>query len=141
MKEMEQLYSELFEAASVGRRLGEDIAGAAGQTQARWQTLWTIGDGALTVPQVSRRLGVSRQNIQRLATQLHQEGIIDLAPNPDHKTSPLLTLTPSGQRALDSINTAAENFHREILERFPLNEVATLRDLLTRFTKAMQPEA
>jgi DNA-binding MarR family transcriptional regulator len=135
---MEQLYAELFEAASVGRRAGEVIAGSAGQTQARWQTLWTIGDGALTVPQVSRRLGVSRQNVQRLATQLHQEGLVDMTPNPDHRTSPLLRLTPDGSAALAEMNRAAEEAHRATLEQFPIDDVVALRELLRRFAAAVQ---
>ncbi|MDA0179518.1 MarR family transcriptional regulator [Solirubrobacter phytolaccae] len=138
---MEQLYAELFEAAGVGRRVGETIAGTAGQTQARWQTLWILGSGGtLTVPQVSRRLGVSRQNIQRLADQLQQEGLVALEPNPDHKTSPLLALTTEGRQALERINLAAEASHLEILEQFPASDVAALRALLRRFTAAMRTD-
>ena len=66
-REMEELYSELFDAAGLGRRVGEQIAALEGQTQSRWQTMWTIdAAGSLTVPQIARRLGVSRQNEQRV---------------------------------------------------------------------------
>lgn len=140
VREMELLYSDLFEAASVGRRVGETIAGAAGQTQARWQTLWTIGDRPLSVPQVSRRLGVTRQNIQRLATQLVDEGLVRLVPNPDHRTSPLLTLTDTGRAILQDINRAAESSHRATLEHISIEDVAALRELLRRFTAALQAE-
>ncbi len=50
--EMEQLFAELFEAAGAGRRLGEGIAALSGQTQARWQTLWTLGAASLQVTQI-----------------------------------------------------------------------------------------
>jgi DNA-binding MarR family transcriptional regulator len=135
---MEQLFAQLFEAASVGRRTGEVTAAEAGQTQARWQTLWTIGDGALTVPQISRRLGVSRQNIQHLANELRKEGLVEFGPNPDHKTSPLLALTDEGRRTLTRINAAAETAHRAILEQFPLDDVTALRVLLGRFLGALR---
>lgn len=93
VEEVEALFSEVFEAASVGRRSGTEIAAIVGQTQARWQLLWTIGGGSLTVPQIGRRLGVTRQNIQRLANELAADGIVVFADNPDHRTSPLVQLT------------------------------------------------
>ena len=48
-EEMEHLFSELFEAAGAGRRLGERTAELAGQTQTRWQTLWTVAVSPMTV--------------------------------------------------------------------------------------------
>lgn len=139
-REMEELYSELFDAAGVGRRAGEEIAALAGQTQARWQTMWTIDQagGALTVPQIARRLGVSRQNVQRVTNDLVEAGLADLAPNPDHRTSPLVQLTGDGERTLATINQAADDSHRGILERFPSEKVARLRELLHELSAAIQ---
>jgi DNA-binding MarR family transcriptional regulator len=136
-KEMEELYYELFEAAGQGRRVGEEIAGSEGQTQSRWQTLWTIdAGGALTVPQIARRLGVSRQNEQRVVTELVEEGLAELVPNPDHKTSPLVRLTAEGNRVLDSINRRGDDSHQAIMQSFPAARVEELRRLLRDFTAA-----
>src|SRR5436190_244666 len=77
-----------------------------GLTQAQWQTLWIAATGPLTVPQIARRLGVSRQNVQRVANDLAAAGMATFGQNPDHKSSPLLELTPAGRSALDRINTA-----------------------------------
>ncbi len=136
-REMEELYSELFDTAGVGRRVGEQIAALEGQTQARWQTLWTINDGtALTVSQIARRLGVSRQNEQRVVNDVVDAGLAEYRPNPDHKTSPLTRLTPRGQRVLDSINRAADKSHHAILEHFSDRQVRELRKLLRSFNEA-----
>ena len=132
--DVERLYSELFEAAGAGRRLGEGIAARAGQTQARWQTLWTIGAGSLTVPQIARRLGVSRQHTLRLTNDLAREGLVELVPNPDHKTSPLIELTADGRETLAEINTAAGESNRALLRELSGEDVAQLRSLLQRFT-------
>jgi len=136
--EMEQMFSELFEAAAVGRRLGEEISAVAGQTQARWQMLWTIAETPLTVPQVARRLGVSRQHILRLAHELTAEGLVELSPNPDHKTSPLLTITPAGESTLAAINHAAERSHEAILRDLTPERLAELRSLLRHFTELVK---
>ena len=131
---MEHLFAELFEAAGAGRRLGEKTAALAGQTQTRWQTLWTVAGSPMTVPQVARRLGVSRQHILRLTTELAGEGLVELVPNPDHKTSPLLNLTVLGRTTLATINEAARSSNEEMMRAFTAANVAQLRSLLRRFT-------
>lgn len=144
-KEMEALYADLFEAAGLGRRVGEEIAATEGQTQARWQTMWIIDDGdALTVPQIARRLGVSRQNEQRVVNDLIDAGLAELVPNPDHRTSPLTRLTPQGKQALDGINEAAAKSMDAIEADLTPAKIVQLRKLLRAFTasaRAQHPEA
>lgn len=136
-KEMEILYSELFEAAGVGRRFGEELARGRGQTQARWQAMWIIDqDTRLTVPQIARRLGVTRQSVQRVIDELIVEQLVDAVTNPDHKTSPLFQLSDDGRDVLHGINTDAAVAHDRILEDFTRDDVRELRRLLTALTIA-----
>lgn len=140
-KEMEALYADLFEAAGLGRRIGEKIAATEGQTQARWQTMWIIdADDALTVPQIARRLGVSRQNEQRVVNDLIDGGLAQLVANPDHKTSPLVRLTPEGNRALKGINLAATESNDAIEADLTPAKVAQLRKLLRTFTTSARTQ-
>jgi DNA-binding MarR family transcriptional regulator len=134
---MEALYAELFEAAGAGRRWGEILASRQGLTQAQWQTLWIAAVGPLTVPQIARRLGVSRQNVQRVANDLAAAGMATFRQNPDHKSSPLLDLTPAGRRALDRINTAAAGYNQALLERLSEPGIDELRRLVTSFSQAV----
>lgn len=138
---METLYSELFEAAGAGRQLGERTAGLAGQTQARWQTLWTMDVAPMTVPQVARRLGVSRQHILRLTNDMVTEGLVEFVPNPDHQTSPLVHLTPAGRATLQAINDAARSNNEAVEREFTAENVAQLRGLLRRFTEVVKASA
>lgn len=132
------MYADIFEAAAVSRHQGDEMAGSVGQTQARWQTMWTIASGQLTVPQVARRLGVSRQNVQRIVDELRQERLLQLTDNPDHKTSPLLELTDAGRDHLARINAAAEDIHQRMLAHFTERDVTTLRTLLSKFVAAVR---
>lgn len=132
------MYADLFEAAAVGREQGEQMAAIVGQTQARWQTMWTIESAPLTVPQVARRLGVTRQNIQRIADELRREQLLCLIDNPDHKTSPLLHLTDAGRDHLTQINAAAEDAHQRMLAHFTERDVKTFRTLLAKFVAAIR---
>lgn len=137
-KKVETLFAELFEAAGIGRHWGETLASREGLTQARWQTMWIAATGNLTVPQIARRLGVSRQSIQRVVNDVVAEGLASYQPNPDHKASPLIVLTASGEEALQRINTAVERDHQQLLAQFPERDVDRLRDLLDRFSAALK---
>jgi DNA-binding MarR family transcriptional regulator len=137
-KKVEALFAELFEAAGVGRHWSEELASREGLTQARWQTMWIAATGQLTVPQIARRLGVSRQNVQRVVNDLVAEGQATYSPNPDHKASPLVTLTKRGDQSLDRTNTGVIRDHERLLLQFPERDVDKLRALLRRFTVAMK---
>lgn len=135
---VEHLFAALFEAAGVGRHWGEAITASQGQTQARWQTMWIAAAGPWTVPQIARRLGVSRQNVQRIANELLAEGLATFEDNPDHKSSPLFVLSSTGQDTLERINTAADRDHQRLLRGFPEADVRALNDLLRRLTDQLK---
>ncbi|MBL1104489.1 winged helix-turn-helix transcriptional regulator [Streptomyces sp. 5-8] len=126
------LIADVFEAAGALRRLGEETAAAEGLTQARWQVLSAVSEDPLTVPQAARRLGVSRQNIQRVANDLVALQFAAYAANPDHRGSPLLTLTPRGEESLARVTARAENIHRTLFAAIPDEEVRATRASLRR---------
>jgi len=139
--EMEQLYAELFEAAGVGRRFGEALAARQGQTQARWQAMWTIAqEPGLTVPRIARRLGVTRQSVQRVIDDLISDGLAVAVTNPDHRTSPIIELTETGRSILEDINRGADAAHQRILRSFGPDQVGELRGLLAALSAATPNE-
>src|SRR5579875_3831737 len=101
------IVADIFELAGRFRDDGEAIARTVGQTQARWQVMSTASADPRTVPQIARRLGVSRQNVQRIAGLLVADGAATFEANPDHKGSPFVVLTKRGRAALADITKAA----------------------------------
>ncbi len=124
------LIADIYEGAGLLRRSGEAIAGTEGQTQARWQLLSVVSDRDLTVPQAARRLGQTRQGVQRVANDLVEVGLIRFAVNPDHKSSPLLSLTPAGHKTLNRITQRANVFHQELELPVSARDLATARKVL-----------
>ena len=59
--------------------------------------------GPRTVPQLARRRECSRQHVQVLVNRLAAEGMAELVPNPDHRRSPLVRLTPAGGDTLEAM--------------------------------------
>jgi DNA-binding MarR family transcriptional regulator len=132
------IIADVYELAGLFRRNGETIARRAGQTQARWQVLSAASDTAKTVPQIARRLGVSRQNVQRIADLLAQEGLARFTANPDHQASPHLVLSDAGRRLLAQLTRAAGLWHEALAGRLKDAELGALRRNLGSLRAALQ---
>jgi DNA-binding MarR family transcriptional regulator len=133
------LVADVFETAGVLRRWGEETAALAGQSQARFQLLSVLSDGPMTVPAAARRLGVSRQAVQRVANDLVDEGLAVQEPNPGHRTSPLVALTEQGARTCTDISTRARTAHRETLGDLDSAQIEETRRLLRTLVDRIRP--
>lgn len=135
---MALLVADLYQAAGLSRRLGEQIAKVEGQSQARWQVLSVLSDGPRTVAQAARRLSTARQAVQRVTRELANDGLLVAHDNPDHRTSPLFALTAEGERTLERMNAAAAKDHCEQLKKLKPGEVAQLHAGLRRLITILE---
>jgi DNA-binding MarR family transcriptional regulator len=101
---------ESYAVSAAFRRHGDALAVPTGQSQARWQVLRVASTGTFTVPQIARRLGVSRQNVQRIANALVAEALARYADNPDHKSSPHLVLAAAGRTVLRKLSDSIRDY-------------------------------
>lgn len=131
------IVADIYEMAGRFRAEGESIAGTVGQTQARWQVMSAASVGSLTVAQIGRRLGVTRQNVQRIADLLVNEGSATYEPNPDHRGSPHLTLTKRGRNALGQLSKAAARSHTKLAGRLTGTDIGAIHRGLRRMITAM----
>ena len=60
-------------------------------------------DGPATVPAIGERLDLARQGIQRHVNELTAAGYAEARPNPAHRRSVLIALTPAGAALFDRI--------------------------------------
>jgi len=132
------IVADIYELAGRFRDRGETIAQAIGQTQARWQVMSAASAEPKTVPQIARRLGVTRQNVQRIADLLVKENWASFEDNPDHRASPHFVLTRRGRDALDRLSQTAEAHHTSLARRLPAAEVASLHRSLRRLLAATE---
>ena len=132
------IIADVYELAGVLRRRGEDIAETAGQTQARWQVLSAASDSAKSVPQIARRLGVTRQNVQRIADGLVSQRFAQFIVNPDHRTSPHLQLTEMGVATLRELTSAASVWNMELAARLRGIDLGNLREDLHSLLAAIR---
>jgi DNA-binding MarR family transcriptional regulator len=59
--------------------------------------------GPATVPALGERLDLARQGIQRHVNDLIEAGCVEARPNPAHRRSVLIAVTPSGGALFDRI--------------------------------------
>jgi DNA-binding MarR family transcriptional regulator len=131
-----RLIADVLEAAGEIRRLGDQIASAVDQTNARWQVLSVFSEGDWTVSRAARRLGVTRQSVQRVVDLLLEEGLLVAEANPDHARSPLIRLTPPGERTLATITAASDPWQARLGDRLTLDQLGAAREVLAVLTAA-----
>src|SRR6266511_3861527 len=81
-----------FRANGLFLAAGDLIAAEEGLTSARWQVLGAVALAGrpLTVPQIARRMGLTRQSVQTSVNRLLSEELVEAHGNPDHRRSPLI---------------------------------------------------
>jgi DNA-binding MarR family transcriptional regulator len=132
------IVADVYELAGRFRDRGEAIARTVGQTQARWQVMSAASAEPKTVPQIARRLGVTRQNVQRIADLLVEEGWARFVPNPEHRSSDHLVLTAPGQKALQQLTAAAQAYHARVADQFSEEQLTALHRHLRRLCAAIE---
>ena len=85
---------------------GDLLAAEHGLTSARWQVLGAVAlaQRPVTVPQIARRMGLTRQSVHTTVNRLLADGMVQLAPNADHRRSPLVALTERGRATYQAVD-------------------------------------
>ena len=79
-----ELILEVFRLNGHLLAAGDALVRDLGLTSARWQVIGAIALSPvpLSVSQVARNMGLSRQNVQRIANELESQGVLQFEPNP-----------------------------------------------------------
>jgi len=116
------------------KTLTDRFTAAEGQSTARLSVLLALlHHGPLTVAQIARRRRGTRQGVQRLADELARDGLVRYRPNPAHRRSALLALTPVGIRVARKLAGYQNAVARALAGRFEALEVARATAVLRRF--------
>jgi DNA-binding MarR family transcriptional regulator len=127
----------IFRANGLLIASGDLLGASAGLTSARWQVMGAIAlaERPLTVPQIARRMGLTRQSVHTTVKRLVADGLVELAPNADHRRSQLVRLTELGAgryAALDRRQAGWVNQLARGLGRSELEATARVLDELSR---------
>ncbi len=124
------------------QKSGTRLMLGTGITNARWQTLSELFalEQRVTVSELARHMGLTRQAVQRLADDMAGDGLVEFVENPGDGRAMHLLLTEAGrakyhealEREWQSTNAIAANFDEE--------QIASAVVLLEAITKKMQTD-
>ena len=80
---------------------GDALVEGLNLTSARWQVLGAIATAPvpLSVAQIARSMGLTRQAVQRLANDMERDGLLRFAVNPNHQRAKHVIMTARGETA------------------------------------------
>ncbi len=115
---------------------GDRLTRPLGLSSARWQILGAVEHGPLSVAQIARNMGLTRQTVQRLADELEKSQFVHYAPNPDHKKAKHVCLTEKSQKVMKVLEQRQIRWANEVTGGVRAEEVeaalALIEKLLTR---------
>jgi DNA-binding MarR family transcriptional regulator len=83
--------------------LAEQLARPVGITATWWQVLGAVIGTPLSVSDIGRSMGITRQAVQRTADLLVGKGLAEYHDNPAHRRAKLVALTDAGREAIAAI--------------------------------------
>jgi DNA-binding MarR family transcriptional regulator len=129
-----------FRANGLLLAAGDWLADEFGLTSARWQVLGAIAlaQRPLTVPQIARRMGLTRQSVHTTVNRLLADGLVELVPNADHRRSQLVTLTELGEARYRAIDEKQAVWVNELAAGLRRSELETTARVLDEFCARLE---
>jgi DNA-binding MarR family transcriptional regulator len=121
---------------------GDRLAADQGLTSARWQVLGAVALAGrpLTVPQIARRMGLTRQSVQASVNRLLRDGLVEAETNPDHRRSPLIRLTEDGRSKYRGLESRQVEWINELADGLKPSELASAARVLEELSGRLEKE-
>ena len=139
VEEYRLLIAEIAELMGHSRASSDVLARSVGQSVARWHLMSVLSGGPHSVAAAARRLGLTRQSVQRVTNDLLADGLATSTPDPTDARAPLIELTQSGQELVTQLYKRSEAERTALIERTGLSPQrlrsarSTIRALIDQF--------
>jgi DNA-binding MarR family transcriptional regulator len=134
----------IFRANGLLLAAGDELTTAAGLTAARWQVLGAVAlaERPLTVPQIARRMGLTRQSVHATVGRLVAAGLLELAANADHRRSQLVAMTQAGRETYQALDRQQALWVNELAAGIESDELETTAQVLGTLCRRLeQPDS
>ncbi|MDP9869156.1 MULTISPECIES: MarR family winged helix-turn-helix transcriptional regulator [Streptosporangium] len=116
---------------------GDTLAKPAGMTVAWWQVLSAVPDKPMSVAEIARLRGLTRQGVQRTADLLVDQGLAEYEPNPAHRRAKLLRPTAKGMAAIERIDPDLEALADRVVDELGLDGLKQVIEALKQLSAAL----
>lgn len=116
---------ETFKVSGLFNTEGDRMSEEFGLSSARWKIMGAIekSDVRLTVPEIGRSMGQSRQASQRIVDVMAKDGLVDCIDNPNHKRAKHVILTEEGKRIYDLLDKKQATWASEVASKLSREEM------------------
>lgn len=137
----EDLYFRTTQAVVVAgrrwRKIANDRVKSAGQTMARWETLFLVAFSGedMTQGELAKLIGVEGPTMVRMLDLLAQDGLIERRQSDTDRRVTINRITPQGTEVIDKIMGITNDARAEMLRDIDPKQLATCIDVLTQILR------
>lgn len=95
-------------------------------------------DEALSVPEIAKRYDVSRQHVQATVNSLSEQRLVEHRPNPRHKRSDLIRLTPKGRALFEKVREQETGLIDALFDGLSKSQLATTQKVLNQLNRRLE---
>lgn len=131
-----EIVLEVFKLGGLLVSEGDRIGSEYGITSARWKILGalSLAGEPQTVPQIARRMGLTRQAVQRLVDAMHEDNLLLFQGNPNHKRAKLISLSALGKTIYSKLDEKQSNWAITCSAGITQSELETTLSVLERIS-------
>jgi DNA-binding MarR family transcriptional regulator len=129
-QEFSELLAEVYRVNGLLLSAEESLARQAGLTGTRWQVLSVVSHGRVTVAQVARAIGMTRQAVRETVASLGSLGMVSQRDNPHDRRARQLVLTARGRAALRSVDRRRATWVNRVAARASLTDLRAATGIL-----------
>ena len=132
-----------FRANGLLLAAGDVLAANHGLTSARRQVVGAIAlaERPLTVPQIARRMGRTRQSVHATVERLAADGLAELVPNEDHRRSNLVRLTELGSKKFFAMQRLQAAWVDRLADGLSVSDLRTTARVLGELCRRLERDS
>lgn len=134
-----EIVLEVFKLGGILVSEGDQMGSEFGVTSARWKILGalSIAGEPQTVPKIARRMGLTRQAVQRLVDVMHEDKLLLFHQNPDHRRAKLIGLSEHGKAIYSKLYEKQSKWAINCSMGISQEELETTLSVLKRISDTM----
>lgn len=128
---------DIFKVSGLFNTEGDRMSEEFGLSSARWKIMGAIekSDVRLTVPEIGRVMGQSRQASQRIVDVMAKDGLVDFIDNPSHKRAKHVTLTAEGKRIYNLLDNKQATWAAKVATELSREELEVTFNTIRKMAK------
>ena len=132
---------DIFKVNGLLATEGDRLAKEYGLSSARWKVLGAliISTTPLTVSQIAREMGLTRQAVQRLTDVMEKGDLVAYQTNPHHKRAKYVVLTNQGKESYAMISAKQIPWANLKSKKISEEELHTTLSVLRKLTSLLEP--